>query len=239
VSAAPESLDSTEVSGLVGVPETALAPEVAAALPDSTPGAPWHVQMSALMWRHRSRPEVASALPPELRMKSKGITNAGFVQYAETPVGAYSEVMGAMSVEGSLLPRVHIPFIAVDSLPSVHAGRAHWALPKVMAAFTWQSPGEVRAEADGWWISARVVHTSIRIPLLGRSTAAQVRPGGAVGVSSTGMRGWARVVTVQVDVDPRASFAKWMVSGRHRGVLVTGARLSMSAARWSNVAAHV
>ena len=171
-------------------------------------------------------------------MKANGITNAGFVQYAETPVGPYSEVMGAVSVDGGVLPRVHIPFIAVDSLPSVHAGRAHWALPKVPAAFTWTGPGEVRAQADNWWISARVVHSSVRIPLIGRSTTAQVRPGGDIGVSSTGMRGWARVVTVQVDVDPDASFASWLVSGRHRGVLVTGARLSMSAARWSSVAGH-
>jgi hypothetical protein len=228
------TLSAAEVTGLVGVPETALPAEVADALPPATPGAPWHVQMQALLWRHRARPEAAGALPPGLEPKRGGITNAGFVRYTQSPVGAYAEVMAApVSLRGGLLSRVHVPFIAVDSLPSVHAGRSHWALPKVMASFTWPEPGEVRAEGHGWWMSARVVHTGPRIPLAGRSLSVQVRPGGQVGVSSTGMRGWARVVTVQVDVDPAASFASWVATGRHRGVLITKGRLSMGAARWS------
>jgi hypothetical protein len=70
--------------------------------------------------------------------------------------------------------------------------------------------------------------------LFGRSSNAQVRPDGRVGVSATGMRGWARVVTVDVDVDPNASFASWLATGRHRGVLVTSARLSMGPAHWSS-----
>ena len=173
------------------------------------------------------------SLPTALTLKSKGITNAGFVRYTETPVGPYSEVMAAVSVRGGLLPRVHIPFIAVDSLPSVQAGRTHWALPKVPATFTWEGADAVRAEGDGWWVSARVIGTGPRIPLFGRSTNAQVRPDGRAGVASTGMRGWGRVVTLQVDVDPTASFASWVVPGRHRGVMVTDGRLSMSGARWA------
>jgi hypothetical protein len=232
------TLSTDEVTGLVGVPETALPTDVAAELPTSTPGAPWHVRMSALLWRHRARPAASAVLPHMLTAKRNGITNAGFVRYAETPVGAYSEVMAApVSLRGGLLPRVHVPFIAVDSLPSVHAGRAHWALPKVLATFTWpeSAPDDaaVRADGDGWWLSARVVHTGPRIPLLGRSTNVQVRPGGRVGLAATGMRGWARIVTVEVEVDPAASLASWLTPGRHRGVLVTKARLSMGAARWS------
>jgi hypothetical protein len=228
------TLTATEIATLVGAPETTLPAGVAEQLPESTPGAPWHVRMTALLWRHRSRPDAAGALPSGLEIKSKGITNAGFVNYAETPVGAYSEVMAAVSVRGGLLPRVHIPFIAVDSLPSVQAGRTHWALPKVPASFTWNGDSEVRVDGDGWWVSARVVGTGPRIPLFGRSTNAQVRPDGRVGVASTGMRGWGRVVTIQVDVDPSASFASWVAGGRHRGVLVTDGRLSMSEARWSS-----
>src|SRR4051812_33506881 len=115
------TLTTDEVSGLVGVPETTLPADVADALPTSTPGAPWRVTMSALLWRHRARPDAAAALPPQLTAKPKGLTNAGFVRYAETPVGAYSEVMAGVTVRGGLLPRVHLPFIAVDSLSSVHA----------------------------------------------------------------------------------------------------------------------
>ncbi|MFL6239550.1 MAG: acetoacetate decarboxylase family protein [Actinomycetes bacterium] len=228
------TLTSEEVRELAGVPETRLPVDAAAALPESTPGAPWRVQMSALMWRHRSKPEAAEAVPSALVAKSGGITNAGFVKYAETPVGPYSEVMSAVSVQGGMLPRVHIPFIAVDSLSSVQAGRTHWALPKVPASFTWRGAESAHADGDGWWLSARVVHTGPRIPLFGRSTNVQVRPDGRTGLSSTGMHGWARVVTVQVHVDPNASFASWVAPGRHRGVLVTHARLSMGAARWSS-----
>jgi hypothetical protein len=129
---------------------------------------------------------------------------------------------------------VHIPFIAVDSVPSVHAGRAHWALPKVLASFTWSGPGDARAVGDNWWLTARVIGTGPRIPVFGRSTTAQVRPDGAVGVSSTSMRGWARVVTIDVDVDPDASFASWLAPGRHRGVMVSAARMSVGPARWAS-----
>lgn len=228
------TLSANEVTGLLGVPETALPADVAEALPASTPGAPWRVRMSALLWRHRTRPQAATAVPPELTAKQKGMTNAGFVRYRETPVGAYSEVMAAVSISGGWLPRTHIPLIAVDSVPSVHAGRAHWALPKVLATFEWTGDEAVRADGHGWWISARVVGTGPRIPLFGRSKSVQVRPDGRVGTASTGIRGWGRVVTVQVDVDPQASFATWVTGGRHRGVLVTAAQLSMSASRWSS-----
>lgn len=227
------TLTADEVTDLVGVPETTLSGATAAALPAGSPGAPWRVTMSALLWRHRARPESAQAVAAPLQAKAGGITSAGFVRYAETPVGPYSEVMGSVAINGGLLPRVHIPFIAVDSLPSVHAGRTNWALPKVPASFTWTGAEQVRADGDGWWITARLVGTGPRIPLLGRSTNAQVRPDGRVGLSSTGMRGWARVVTLDVDVDPDASFASWLCTGRHRGVLVTKARLTMSAPRWS------
>lgn len=232
MSGPPLVLSADEVRALVGVPETTLPADVAAQLPDATPGAPWQVRMSALLWRHRANAESAGVVPAPLAAKAKGVISAGFVRYDETPVGPYSEVMGAVAVSGGLLPRVHIPFIAVDSVASVHGGRTHWALPKVLANFTWQGPDDVRADGDGWAMAARVVGTGPRIPMFGRSTNVQVRPDGYVGTSSTGIRGWGRVVTFDVDVAPSASFASWLVSGRHRGVLVTGARLSMSKPRW-------
>jgi hypothetical protein len=225
-------LTADEVAALVGVPETRLPVDVAARLPGSTPAAPWRVRMSGLLWRHRPLPGAAHALPAQLSPRARGVTNAGFVRYAETPVGPYAEVMGApVSVRGGLLSRVHVPFIAVDSEPSVHAGRAHWALPKVLATFSWPEPGKVRVDGDGWWLAAQVVRTGPRIPLLGRSTAAQVRPDGQVGVAGTTMRGIGRVVTIAVDVDPDASFASWLRGGEHRGVLVSNATLTMGPAR--------
>jgi hypothetical protein len=189
--------------------------------------------MSGLLWRHRPTPEAAKALPSPLEPRSRGITNVGFVRYSETPVGAYDEVMGApVTARGGLLGRVHVPLIAVDSIPSVHAGRAHWALPKVMASFTWEPDDSVRVDGDGWWLSARVVQRGLSIPVLGRSTQAQVRPDGRVGSVPVVMRGRGRVVTVEVAVDPTASFASWLMSGRHRGILLTSATMRVGAPRW-------
>jgi hypothetical protein len=227
------TLTTDELSQLVGVPETRLPERARAQLPTSTPGAPWRVRMSALLWRHKTRSEASEAVPSALDVKAQGITNAGFIRYHETPVGPYSEVMAAVSVRGGLLPRAHIPFIAVDSVPSVHGGRAHWALPKVLAHFSWNGANDVTAKGDEWWMSARVIGTGPRIPLFGRSTTVQVRPDGRIGVASTAMRGWGRVVTLDVDVDRDASFASWVRPGRHRGIYITAGRLSMGPARWS------
>jgi acetoacetate decarboxylase len=229
------TLATDEIADLVGVPETALPADVATALPASTPGPPWRVRMSALLWRHRAVPAASDALPAGLSPRRRGVTNAGFVRYLQTPVGPYAEVMAApVTVRGGLFGMVHVPFMAVDSEPSVHAGRAHWALPKVLATFTWPHAGDVRAEGDGWWLAARVVHTGMRIPLMARSATVQARPDGRLGTSATRMRGWGRVVTIDVDVDPAASYASWLVPGRHRGVLVTEATMTMGEPRWSS-----
>jgi hypothetical protein len=227
------TLTAAEIKTLVGVPETVLPPEVAAALPADTPGPPWRVRMSGLLWRHRPTAGAATAVPTPLERRRRGITNVGFVRYSETPVGAYDEVMGApVTVRGGLLGRTCVPLIAVDSIPSVHAGRAHWALPKVMAAFAWEPDDSVRVDGDGWWLSARVVQRGLSIPIFGRSTQAQVRPDGRVGSVPVTMRGRGRVVTVDVAVDPNASFASWLLPGRHRGILLTAATMRVGAPRW-------
>ena len=230
-----QPLDIDEVGALVGIPETRLAPDVAASLPDSTPGPPWRVRMSSLLWWHKPTDAAARVLPSPLRAKSgRAMTTAGLIRYSKTPLGTYDEVIASpCSVEGGLLGRVHIPFIAVDSVPSIHGGRAHWALPKVPATFEWSGPREARVTGDGWWLSARVVATGMRIPLFGRSSVAQVRPGGRVGVSRLSMLGHGRVVTVEVDIDRDASYAAWLRPGRHRGVMATSARLTMGPATWS------
>jgi hypothetical protein len=128
--------------------------------------------------------------------------------------------------------RVHIPFIAVDSVASVHGGRAHWALPKALASFSWTGSTGARVDGDGWWLAARVVRKGPPVPVFGRSTCVQVRPDGRVGTAKVAMRGHGRLVSVEVDVDPAASYADWLVPGRHFGVLVASARLTMGPADW-------
>jgi Acetoacetate decarboxylase (ADC) len=228
------TLTTDEISRLVGLPETVLPPAVAAALPETTPGPPWQVRMSALLWWHRARRPAAEGLPAGLeKRRGFGVTSAGFINYAETPVGPYSEVMAMpVSTRGGLAGRVHIPFIAVDSLASVHGGRAHWALPKVLANFRWYDPSMVSAEGDGWWLAARVLRTGPPVPLLGRAKCAQVRPDGRVGVAPLKTRGYGRLLIVDVEVDPDASYARWLTPGRHLGVAVRSATLTMGPPRW-------
>lgn len=230
-----QTLSREEIAALVGVPETALASEVVAKLPDATPGPTWRVRQSSLLWWHKAADAAEAALPAPLRARrGRGVTTAGFIRYSNTPVGQYDEVIASpMSAEGGLLGRVHIPLIAVDSVASIHAGRAHWALPKVPATFDWSGPTEVKVTGEDWWLSARVVSTGMRVPMAGRSSVAQVRPDGRVGVSRLTMWGHGRVVTVEVDVDPDASYAAWLRPGRHKGIQVTSARLSMGSPRWS------
>jgi hypothetical protein len=228
------SLSAAEIAALSGVPETTLPGDIATTLPSSTPGPPWTVRMSGLLWWHKPRPDAERALPPQLEARRRGVTNAGFVRYADTPVGPYDEVMGApMTTRGGLLGRVHVPLIAVNSVPSVHAGRAHWALPKVLASFQWDDSEHARVDGDGWWIAADVIRRGRRIPVFNRGAQAQIRPDGSVGVSRVSMRGRGRLVTVNVDVDPAASFAGWLAPGRHRGILLSGATMRVGAPRWS------
>lgn len=227
-------LTASEVAGLAGIPETALPAEVAESLPERTPGATWRVRMSSVVWWHAATQAAPDALPGSLEPRGgRGVTSAGFISYSDTPVGPYSEVMAVpVSVRGGLLGRVHIPFIAVDSVPSVQAGRAHWALPKVLAQFTGTPAEGIRAEGDGWWLSARVVHRGPPVPVFGRSSVVQVRPDGRTGVARVSMRGRGRLVTVEVDVDPTASYAAWLRPGRHRGIAASRATLTMGPARW-------
>jgi hypothetical protein len=135
-----------------------------------------------------------------------------FVRYHDSPVGPYNEVWAAPS----LSPALHIPFMAVDSEASLRAGRANWALPKEMAAFSGWS-----AEGDGWSVAARVVSAGLRIPLVGAGELRQaVR-------SFAWARGVGRLVRVEVEVRG----IEWLAPGRHLGLHVERATLTVGSPR--------
>jgi hypothetical protein len=127
-------------------------------------------------------------------------------------VGPYDEVWAAPS----LSPALHIPFMAVDSEASMHAGRRNWALPKEIASFSGWS-----AEGDGWSVAARVVSAGVRVPLAGAGRLRQAvrSPAWAYGVG--------RLVRVDVSVRGIA----WLAPGRHLGVHVERATLTVRAPR--------
>jgi hypothetical protein len=131
-----------------------------------------------------------------------------FVRYHDSPVGPYSEVFAARGL--------HVPFMAVDSEASMRAGRANWALPKQMAAFSGWS-----AEGAGWSVAARVASHGVRVPLA------------AVGELRQAVRtlAWAYGVGRLVRVEVAVRGVQWIEPGRHLGVRVERATLRIGSPR--------
>src|SRR5688572_26216439 len=117
-----------------GVTESALLDADAARLPPTSAPAPWATVLDAVVWFHRAAPGAAGRLPGRLQArKALPVTVGALVRYRETPVGPYHEVLAAPALLlGRRGPEAAVPFIAVDSLPSVHGGRENWALPKTL-----------------------------------------------------------------------------------------------------------
>lgn len=203
------------------MPESALQHDVLAALPATTPAPPWRCHVEAVVWWHRAVPAAREAVAAQLRDRAGvPLTVGSFLRYLDSPVGPYDEVLAAPHLLGPL-PRLHIPFIAVDSLASVHGGRVHWDLPKVLCSFA-RSGSVVRAEGSGWWLGAAASPVGLRLPVFARVGDVQVGAAGAVtrSRSTTWARG--RFARVEVDVDPSCSLAGWLLPGRHRGAVLRG-----------------
>ena len=158
---------------------------------------------------------------------------AGFVRYHRTPVGAYDELLASPTLVGGGLWRLHLPLIAVDSLASLHAGRAHWALPKTLAEFSGApaSRRSVEARGPGWSLHAAVVARGPTVPVWMRVSLAQVRGTGEVVTFPVVFRGPAQLARVEVTVSESASFADWLRPGIHLGVLLRGVRMRLGRAR--------
>src|SRR5690349_11875277 len=124
---------------VAGAPESALADADAARLPEGSAPSPWDTALDAVAWVHRAATAAREWLPRALRgRRLLPVTVGALISYRETPVGPYREVLGSPVLLAEWpLPSAVIPFIAVDSLASVHGGRANWQLPKSLARFEW------------------------------------------------------------------------------------------------------
>jgi hypothetical protein len=204
-----------------GVPESALPEALAGQLPDSTPAPPWDCRVEAVVWWHRTSATGRGLVPQELQA-GLAFTVGAFVTYLDTPVGPYSEVLAsrqllARPLVRGVLARVHVPFIAVDSLASVHGGRAHWALPKAMASFQ-----GTRAVGDGWQVSAAATARGPWLPAIGRLGSSQVSATGLVTSSVTTSRAKGRLARVHVETSSVGDLATWLLPGDHRGIVLRG-----------------
>lgn len=190
-----------------------LPPEVQDALPGATPAPPWACRVEAVVWWHRARPQARESLPPGTRA-GLPVTVGALITYLDSPVGPYREVLACpVLLRGGGLVRTTVPFIAVDSVPSIAGGRAHWALPKVLASFA--GP---RADGDGWHLAARPSPYGPPLPVAARFTTTQ----DGVRAARSCVRARARLARVEVDGD---GLPPWLVPGRHPGAVLSCARL--------------
>ena len=227
-----------------GVAECVLSDALAARLPDRSAAAPWTTRVQAVVWSHPAAPGAAGFLPAPLRdERVVPLTVAAFVRYLDTPVGSYGEVLAApVLLARAPLPAAVVPFIAVDSLASIHGGRANWALPKTLAAFEWSAPPErfgrgplhVRAEGThgprAWSVAAAVAPRGRRLPLRLPLRDVQTTPDGRELEIAISLSGRAQLATVAVD-SSGPTLPSWLLAGRHRGLVLPTARMTFGAPR--------
>lgn len=212
-----------ELTGVAGVAETLLSDALVSRLPSNLAEAPWSVEGQSVLWTTRGGAAAGRALPSGVRgARGLGVVG-GFVRYAETPVGAYDEVFGAVGLRQGRRVLGHVAFMAVDSPTSVVGGRTNWAMPKTLAAFDGDIPhGPVTGTgADTTWrVQATPRVLGPAIPYRSRADVVQQFPDGSLRSSRLSMRARLRPALVTVEVESAGELAAWLRPGRHLGAVV-------------------
>jgi hypothetical protein len=216
---------------VAGIPESTLSNAVAALLPALSARAPWETVADAVFWVHRAAPGAAEALAPALRgRRTIPLTIGAFVRYLQTPVGAYGEILAApVLLAEAPLPAASVPFIAVDSIPSIHGGRTEWSLPKALARFAFAN-GRVEAIGDHWRVEARVHARPRAFPLALLLRDRQARPDGGSGLIDISVRARAHVGRVSLTVEG-PTLPHWLLPGPHVAFVLPGARMTFGVPR--------
>jgi hypothetical protein len=222
---ATTDLPRPELTGVGGVPETALSEALLATLPPNESEAPWTVNCSAVLWTVRPTRAATASLPPALRGRRGLVVVGGIVRYLETPVGPYDEVFGFVMSGHGRHPVGTITFMAVDSPLSLVGGRTNWAMPKTLASFQGRiASGEslvaTGQDSLGWRVSARPRVLGPRVPVRSKAVTRQEFPGGVTGDSRLIARGAARAALVDVEVVSDGPLAGWLRPGKHLGAVV-------------------
>ncbi len=215
-------LDAAAVAAVPGVPEAALG---GLELTAASPPAPWPLELEGLVWFHWAAAGAERFHQAGLSFgRSLPVTVGSFVKYSDSPVGSYAEAWGSPTlVTTGRRIALGVPFMAVDSLVSIHGGRSNWALPKSLAAFDWE-PRSLRATGPDWELHARVTATGLRLPLAVAGHQLQVTGEGEHRLVPARARGVGRLCRVRVEASG-PSLPRWLVPGRHLGVLIERASL--------------
>jgi len=222
----------TEITGVPGVPETALSDELLARLPDNLAPAPWDARCSGLVWNGWGGSAARRALPPALRGSRALASVGGFVRYEYTPVGTYDEVFGMVASADGTKSWGNVAFMAVDSESSLVGGRTNWAMPKTLAQFDGSiGRGEtISAWSDGpvrWRVEATAVRVGPRIKVRSKQPSRQEFPDGAVRDSPMVASAAIRPALVRVEVVSDGPLASWLRPGLHLGALIESAEFTL------------
>jgi hypothetical protein len=181
---------------------------------------------------HPAALEALDAFPEPIRPTGSALVAWALVRYAETPVGPYSEIAA------TLIPDDgdgygHIPFIVVDSLPSIVGGRANWLLPKALARFDWSDDGRsVTANSEqpqqpAWSIQLSYRPTGDVAELSMPNHVQQVSTEGLVRRFDGEVTGSLQPATVDVSCHADGPLATLLRAGSYDGSVMTGCRFDV------------
>jgi acetoacetate decarboxylase len=209
-----DGLSRLALAAVPGVPETVLPDELLDRLPAGTPPPPWSFRVRAVVWLQRS----AVPLPAgsSYRGKTLPVTVAAVVEYLDSPVGPYREIFAGAPLRRLGRPAVHVPFIAVDSLASLQAGRAYWSLPKTLASFDGAGGRRTVVSGASWSVEVAVRALGPPLPLAVPFRSAQDGRTAPVAVRGTVRPGLVRVSA------RGATLGGWLGDGLHAGFVARG-----------------
>jgi hypothetical protein len=225
-----------EITAVPGVPETALADELLARLPDNLAPAPWDARCTGLVWMGRGGSAARAAFAPGLRSARARTTVGGFVRYAYTPVGTYDEVFGMVVSADGTKSWGSVAFMAVDSEASLVGGRTNWSMPKTLASFDGEIGGRqtMSGWSDGpvrWRVEATPIVVGPRIRVRSKQPSRQEFPDGVVRDSPMVASAQIRPALVRVRVESDGPLASWLRPGLHAGAVIESAEFTLGEPR--------
>ena len=166
---------------------------------------------------------------PEGLHRLPGPSPVTAARYDDSPVGPYRELAVGQPAHLGARLGVCITTMAVTSVDARLGGRVNWGFPKELGTLVWLDEGDDRVlrweERD---IVVRASPVGPPLPVLLPLRALQRRADGLVSVRGHA-RGRGRVAKVEITVpddDPLAG-----LTGRHKGLMVSGMRLVINPAR--------
>lgn len=199
-------------------------------LPISSPP-PWPASVRATLWWHRATDEAVVLGGGESTIN---ITVGMVVDYLDSPVGPYREILASPVLRrpgGGLgvMPRLSVPFIAVDSAASVHGGRSHWKLPKVLADFTGDVLEGAGVSGRDWLVQTQSDGRGPTFPIKGSLGFAQPADRG-LDIAATRLTGRARYAKVAVLAEG-PTLSSWLKTGTHHGLQIVSGTMETGTAR--------